>query len=182
MSLQINSPEYYRTLNYRIEIERDEEGDFVATIPLLPGCIADAATVEEAAAQILVAKEEWIAARIEAGLPIPEPQTEYSGRWLIRTSPSLHRKVAVCAEAEKISINQFVNNVLAETVGYCRSNAGVFAIQPPKLFNFGGQERYHVLAFGNQVRGGFFWQCSVGQNEPIGKTLDVNEPVAELRA
>ena len=65
---------YYLSLNYRIEVERDEEGDYVATIPLLPGCIADGKASAEAVVNVEKAKREWIAARLESGLPIPEPK------------------------------------------------------------------------------------------------------------
>src|SRR6266404_9378345 len=100
MAIHDNRLEHYLSLNYRIEIERDEEGDYVATVPLLPGCIADGETVEEAAARIEEAKAEWLAARLEANLPVPAPQTEFSGRWLVRTTPTLHRKIAECAQRE----------------------------------------------------------------------------------
>jgi antitoxin HicB len=184
MSIHKNYADHYRSLNYRIEIERDEEGDYIATVPLLPGCIADGATAEEAASRVEAAKEEWIAARIEADLPIPEPQTDFSGRWLLRTTPTLHRKVAECAQHEKVSINQFVNNVLAEAVGYRLVLAGL-PTNNWKIFSQYAQEGHRVyVAFGNRMHGGVLWQHGLppfGQNEPAVKPIDTSEP-AELRA
>ncbi len=180
MAIQDNRLEQYLSLNYRIEIERDEEGDYVATVPLLPGCIADGKTAEEAAARIEEAKTEWLAARLEASLPIPEPQTEFSGRWLFRTTPTLHRKIAECAQREEVSINQFVNNILAEAVGFRRllatENCRVF-------FTPQAQGRFQMyVAFGNLMSGGLLWQDgSLSSWQDSVKAIDFAEPV-QLRA
>jgi hypothetical protein len=55
----------------------------------------------------------------EDGIPIPEPQSvqEYSGQFRLRIPRSLHAQVARMAEAEDVSINQFVLDALAERVG-----------------------------------------------------------------
>ena len=58
-------------LIYKILIEKNEEGSYTVTVPLLPGCITQGDTIEEA---IFNAKEA-IAGHIEAirtlGKPIP---------------------------------------------------------------------------------------------------------------
>ena len=46
---------------YRIHIEPDEDGVFVATVPALPGCISQGNTEEEAIANI----QEAIALHLE---------------------------------------------------------------------------------------------------------------------
>ncbi|MEL7364062.1 MAG: type II toxin-antitoxin system HicB family antitoxin [Bacteroidota bacterium] len=63
-------------MKYRVLIETDEDGVFIASVPSLPGCIADGATRGEA----LVNVKEAIALYIESleahGDPIPPPITE----------------------------------------------------------------------------------------------------------
>jgi predicted RNase H-like HicB family nuclease len=164
---------YYLSLNYRIEIERDEEGDYVATIPMLPGCMADGRTLEEAAEHLELARREWIASRLEANLVIPEPQNEYSGRFLVRCSPSLHRKLVQCASHERVSMNQFVNMALAEAVGCRHMILGQSTPQPLKILI---GSHVSVAYFNAPTMGGLFWkvaQASIGQAEPTPKILDV---------
>jgi predicted RNase H-like HicB family nuclease len=63
-------------MKYRVLIEPDEDGRFVASVPALPGCIADGPTREEAITSV----REAIAAYVESldahGDPIPPPITE----------------------------------------------------------------------------------------------------------
>mgnify|MGYP001380155099 CR=1 FL=1 len=57
------------------------------------------------------AKESWISARLEEGLPIPEPNENdsgYSGRIALRTPKSLHRRLAQSAQREGVSLNQYL--------------------------------------------------------------------------
>ena len=63
-------------MKYRVLIEQDEDGVYVAEVPSLPGCISQGQTREEAVENI----REAIAAYIESldahGDPIPPPFTE----------------------------------------------------------------------------------------------------------
>ena len=63
-------------MKYRVLIEPDEDGIFVARCPALPGCVSQGKTREEA----LVAIEDAIAGYIESlkkhGEPIPPPVYE----------------------------------------------------------------------------------------------------------
>lgn len=52
----------------------EEDGGYVADIPDLVACSAYGATPQEALAEVLVAKQAWIAAARERGLPVPEPR------------------------------------------------------------------------------------------------------------
>lgn len=64
------------TMKYRVLVERDEDGVFVATVPSLPGCVSQGATRAEA----LVNVREAIAAYLESleahNEPIPPPIDE----------------------------------------------------------------------------------------------------------
>ena len=63
-------------MKYRVLIEQDEDGVYVAEVPTLPGCISQGRTREEAVENI----KEAIAAYLESleahGEPIPPPITE----------------------------------------------------------------------------------------------------------
>ena len=63
-------------MKYRVLIEEDEDGVFVAEMPSLPGCISQGQTRAEALTNI----KEAIAAYIESleahGEPVPPPVTE----------------------------------------------------------------------------------------------------------
>ena len=112
---------YYMSLNYPVEISvipEDEGGGYLASIPLLPGCMTDGETVEEAYTNLQDAKREWIIDMLDRGLPINEPNMKprFSGRFVVRVPKTLHRLLAEESEREGISLNQFVNNSLAFVV------------------------------------------------------------------
>lgn len=52
----------------------DEDGGYSADIPDLSACSAFGTSPHEALAQVLEAKEEWLAAARERGSVIPEPR------------------------------------------------------------------------------------------------------------
>lgn len=63
-------------MKYRVLIEQDEDGRYVAEVPALPGCLSQGQTREEAVENI----KEAIAAYLESleahGEPVPPPITE----------------------------------------------------------------------------------------------------------
>lgn len=52
----------------------EEDGNFIAEAPELPGCMADGKTYEEAVKNIHVIIDEWIETAIELGREIPIPK------------------------------------------------------------------------------------------------------------
>jgi predicted RNase H-like HicB family nuclease len=58
-------------VKFRIVVEPDEDGVFVATVPSLPGCISQGATRAEALQNIREAIEGYLASLRERGEPIP---------------------------------------------------------------------------------------------------------------
>jgi predicted RNase H-like HicB family nuclease len=66
------------TMKYRVLIEQDEEGVFVAEVPALPGCISQGTTRKEALQNI----QEAIAAYLESLKAHDEP-----------VPPSIHEEV-----------------------------------------------------------------------------------------
>lgn len=113
---------YYLDLNYDLRIRRlaPEEGSgWFIEIPLLPGCVSDGETIEEALENIEDAKAAWISTALELGRKIPEPvDEEYSGQLRLRMPKSLHKVLAEKAREERISLNQLIVYELARSAGY----------------------------------------------------------------
>lgn len=114
--------EYYMGLDYPVELQRIAEADgggFLATIPLLTGCMSDGETPDEAYANIELAKREWLESMLERALPIAEPDTreEFSGKFMVRLPRTLHKLLVQCSKREGVSLNQFVTSSLALSVG-----------------------------------------------------------------
>ncbi len=63
-------------MKYRVLIEQDEEGVYVATVPSLPGCITQGANRKEALANAREAIQAYIESLEKHGEPIPPPITE----------------------------------------------------------------------------------------------------------
>lgn len=63
-------------MKFRVIIEQDEDGVFVAHCPALPGCISQGATRDEAQANIKEAITGYVQSLKKHGEPIPPPITE----------------------------------------------------------------------------------------------------------
>jgi antitoxin HicB len=60
-----------KTLNYRIRLEKEEEGGYTVIVPALTGCVTFGETVEEAIAMAKEAIEGYIETLIELGKEVP---------------------------------------------------------------------------------------------------------------
>jgi antitoxin HicB len=63
-------------MKYRIEIEQDEDGMFVATVPSLPGCISQGTSRKEALENIQDAAQGYLESLRKHDEPIPPPIEE----------------------------------------------------------------------------------------------------------
>ena len=63
-------------MKYRVLIEQDEDGVYVAEVPSLPGCISQGQTREEAVENIREAIAGYLESLDAHGDPIPPPITE----------------------------------------------------------------------------------------------------------
>lgn len=63
-------------MKYRIVLEQDEDGVFVAEAPALPGCVTQGGTREEALANAREAVELYIESLRENDDPVPSPMEE----------------------------------------------------------------------------------------------------------
>jgi predicted RNase H-like HicB family nuclease len=67
---------YRGGMKFRVTIEPDEDGVFVAECPALPGCISQGKTRDEAMANIQDAIQGYLASLKKHGEPIPAGITE----------------------------------------------------------------------------------------------------------
>ncbi len=63
-------------MKYRVVIEPDEDGVFVAECPALPGCVSQGKTRAEALANIKDAMTGYLASLKKHGEPVPPPISE----------------------------------------------------------------------------------------------------------
>jgi predicted RNase H-like HicB family nuclease len=63
-------------MRYRVLVEQDEDGAYVAEVPSLPGCITQGATREEALSNVREAISAYLESLEAHGDPVPPPITE----------------------------------------------------------------------------------------------------------
>jgi antitoxin HicB len=111
----------YLDLPYTVILKRDDEGDFVAQVKELRGCVAHGASASEALVELDSMKVLWLESCIADGNTVPLPETEDdlpSGRWLQRVPRQLHAELSRLADSEGVSLNQLVVSVLAKELGF----------------------------------------------------------------
>ncbi len=113
-------------LPYRRELVPEEDGSWFARVVELRGCMTVGDTKAEALENLEDAMREWVTAQLEDGAAIPAPTTatEYSGKFMVRVAPSLHRDLAENADREGVSMNSLVSNALAKSVGRTEAIGG----------------------------------------------------------
>jgi len=65
-----------RKMKYRVIIEQDEDGVFVAEVPALPGCVSQGDTRTEALENVQEAIEAYLESLIAHNEPVPPSITE----------------------------------------------------------------------------------------------------------
>ena len=101
---------------YRIVIRwSDEDSSYIAEVPELPGCMADGSTPETAAKEVKKAARLWIevAKKEKREIPRAIDQRRYSGKFIVRVPPELHRELDFEAKTQKVSLNRLVTLKLA---------------------------------------------------------------------
>ena len=63
-------------MRYRVLIEQDEDGVFVAEVPSLPGCVSQGETRDEALSNVREAIALYLESLEDHGDPVPPPITE----------------------------------------------------------------------------------------------------------
>jgi len=89
---------------------QDESGAYYhASVLELDGCQSTGGTFQEAYDNLMEAMEGWIDTKLENGFTIPTPlnNEKFSGKFVIRLPKSLHARLAIEAEKEGVSLNQY---------------------------------------------------------------------------
>lgn len=110
----------YLKLPYKFILQQETDGSYFISVKELPGCMSAGASPDEACEMIKDAMKDWIEECQKRGIPIPEPESDdkkYSGRFITRVSPSLHKALAGLAQEQEISLNLLVNEILARAIG-----------------------------------------------------------------
>lgn len=100
-------------------LETEEGIEYIAEYREFPLCGGSGKTpneaVDDAKNNLIIYIEELQ----ELGKEIPAPiqESDYSGRFTLRLSKSMHKKVAECAEREGVSLNAFITEAVSEKVG-----------------------------------------------------------------
>lgn len=97
-------------------LPESEGGGYLATVPDLPGCMSDGATMREAIENLQGAIDSWVEAAEEQKRNVPEPGSSL-GQWRQRVPKSLHIALKELAQKEGVSLNALCVAFLAESVG-----------------------------------------------------------------
>ena len=94
----------------------DQEGCFVGSAPPIIGPCCHGKTEAEVMARLRPIVEEWVKVMLGDGHPLPAGTAgkKYSGQFVVRVAPELHKKASLKALARGESLNQFVASALAE--------------------------------------------------------------------
>ncbi len=89
---------------------------FIGSAPPLVGHCCHGATEQAVIQQLGVIVEDLVAALLKHGDPLPAPTAgrRYSGKFVVRVTPELHRKAALKAMARGESLNEFVSAALSK--------------------------------------------------------------------
>jgi|ERR1039458_59215 predicted RNase H-like HicB family nuclease len=162
MEVQVEPTEILKQPYARI-LTPDPDGRFTAEIMEFPGCVAFGDNPAHALSNLEEVAIDWIAAAIEQGQDIPKPMdaADFSGKLVLRMTKGLHRKAALCADREGVSLNQFIVTCLAEAVGERAKPFGIGfhpQVQATATFSFqgaagGGSMTAVAMNVGNVQRG-----------------------------
>jgi predicted HicB family RNase H-like nuclease len=117
-------PNEYTVTSRRTTVDGDAV--FEARVIELPDVVGYGETRGEAetAAIESISGLQDLAREMRHTFPAPNPvPSEYSGRVTLRVSRSLHRQVALLAHLEDVSLNQFINEAIAERVAARQARA-----------------------------------------------------------
>ena len=107
----MQNPEHY---TYRVQWS-EEDGEYVGLCAEFAGLSHLDDTMEGALQGITALVKDIVNDMEKSGEEPPAPinKRRYSGRFQVRTSPALHRELAVQAAERNMSLNRYINDVLA---------------------------------------------------------------------
>jgi predicted HicB family RNase H-like nuclease len=94
----------------------DEDKEYVGLCAEFPSLSWLARTPEAALKGILKAVADVVKDLQESGDPIPDPiaTRQYSGKFMVRVPPEVHRKLAVQAAEAGVSLNRLASSKLSQ--------------------------------------------------------------------
>lgn len=104
---------------YMVHVRWSEEDKaYVAEVPELPGCATHGSTYESAIKNAQDAIVSWIEGARESGYPIPEPLAvkRFSGKFIARIDPELHRTLVIKAKESGKTLNRLIQELLKEGI------------------------------------------------------------------
>jgi predicted HicB family RNase H-like nuclease len=97
---------------YRAEWS-SEHGQYVGRCLEMPWLSRWAPTMRQAIADVERAVDEYLAG-CEGDAPPPITERQFSGKFVVRTSPALHSRLIVEAAEQRVSLNQWVVQKLSD--------------------------------------------------------------------
>lgn len=92
----------------------EEDGLFFGKVMGLRALLSyEGNTAAELVADFHAAIDDYLALCAAEGT---EPEKAYKGSFNVRVSPELHKKLVICATAQQMSLNSFVERALANSV------------------------------------------------------------------
>lgn len=106
--------EFLNKYSYRAEWS-EEDGSFIAKAIEVPSILAHSSTPEGAIKEVKVPLSMALESMLEDGQELPEPISlhKFKGKFLVRTTPELHKEITIQAAESGVSVNQFVLTKLA---------------------------------------------------------------------
>ncbi|MXW23506.1 MAG: type II toxin-antitoxin system HicB family antitoxin [Chloroflexi bacterium] len=100
---------------YTFTLVLNEGGVWTSGVLEIPGVVSEGDDPAEAIEMARDALREMAIVRIEDGLEIPEPfnSRDYSGKLQLRIPPGLHRRAAMLAAQEGVSLNRWLSAAVA---------------------------------------------------------------------
>lgn len=97
----------------------EEDGCFIGSAPPLIGQCCHGDAEEDVLRQLGVIVDEWIETLEREGNSLPDASANrnYSGKFVVRVNPELHKAAAIRASREHQSLNAFVEKALRSSVG-----------------------------------------------------------------
>jgi len=92
-----------------------QDGEHVATVVELPSLSWLAPSPLDAFSGLAALVADVVADLEASGEPVPEPLVDrcYSGKFVVRVPPDLHRRLVTEAAEQKVSLNRLVSDRLA---------------------------------------------------------------------
>ncbi len=101
---------------YRVTWSEEDE-EYVGLCAELPSLSWLARTPEVALKGIRKVVEDVVKEMQESGEPVPDPiaSRQYSGKFMVRVPPEVHRKLAIQAAEAGVSLNRLASSKLAQS-------------------------------------------------------------------